>query len=288
MSVLAQSSGSCPRTSAPRATVGDDRAQPADPGRDHGGPAGLRLGGDQPEGLAARGHRDEVGRAVPRRQLASAGHGRAQQHPAGEAEPGGEVEQLTVGTGPCRWSRRATTSSGTRPPRAAISASARTRTSGALSGWIRPANRTIDSSSGRPRDRRARSWAAPSPAPSSTGVSGEKRSRSTPGATTCTAARVGVVEVDEVGRLLGRARDERVGRRDHLVLADQPAAAAPARRRGRGWRSSPSPSCASCAPAARPSDRRRASRPARRASSGSGSRRTSRRDRPASVRRTPR
>jgi hypothetical protein len=147
-----------------------------------------------------------------------------------------------------------------------ISAAARTSTSGALSGWIRPTKRSrTTASAGIPR------W-LPRRSPGRRAV---KVARSTPGGTTAILP----------GR---RRRARRAGGPRSSVLATSRSAisttcSSPISRPG-GSGASPSARCAFltfaivcivCTRAARPTAPRRASRPARRASSASGRRRSS-------------
>ena len=90
-------------------------------------------------------------------------------------------------------------------------ATARRSTSGALSGWSRPANSTTCASSGSPSCSRA-AWVS----------RGRKTERSTPGYDDLDPARVGAVQVDQLLRLEVGARDQHVGGLDHLLLADDP------------------------------------------------------------------
>ena len=60
----AQSSVSWPSTRTPLTPSRTATGRPADRGRHHRRPAGLRLDGDEPEGLGVARHRDEVGGAV--------------------------------------------------------------------------------------------------------------------------------------------------------------------------------------------------------------------------------
>ena len=77
----------------PGPAVLDGAGQPANPRGHHGGAAGLRFKGHEPEGLAVGRHDDNVGRAVPARQL-----GRADRRVVGDdvVHSGGGDQRLEV------------------------------------------------------------------------------------------------------------------------------------------------------------------------------------------------
>ena len=137
--------------------VADGCRQASDVRRHDRGAAGLRLDGDQPEGLAVRGHRDEVRGAVPPHQL-RAGHGRGEAHLRADPQPGSKVLESV---GVCQPRPAGAPEHGhdeLAPPvrvRASRSAAAATRTSGALSGWMRPTNSSTLASCGSPTSARA-------------------------------------------------------------------------------------------------------------------------------------
>ena len=89
-------------------------------------------------------------------------------------------------------------------------ATPRSITSGALSGWIRPTKVIREPSAGRPRRaRRRRADVA-------------ERGQVHAGVDHLDATGVGVVQVDQLPGLVVGVRHEHVGRGDHLLLADQP------------------------------------------------------------------
>ena len=144
-----------------RSAHGDGQA--ADRGREHRRAARLRLDGDQPEGLAVRGH-DQHGRGPePVRELApgrpAAGTARRRRCRAARRASAA----LRAWRGRCRWDRRRPGRRGGRAARGRSSsrtATARSSTSGAFRGCMRPAKSGITASCGRPR--RARAAARPS------------------------------------------------------------------------------------------------------------------------------
>ena len=199
--------------------VTDRRREPADVGRDDGGAARLRLDRDEPEGLAVRRHGDDVGSPVPLGERGPVDR-RHDPQQVRDAQPLGEVLQAHRDRArPSRSRRRGRRRRGGRGRsgrRRTSSAAARTRTSGPLSGWIRPTKRRSTASAGRPSSARAPRLRT-----------GGERHEVDPGLGDGHAGGVGAVELDELGGLPRRC-SRRAGRR--------PRRPGPPRSRGRGAR----------------------------------------------------
>ena len=188
---------------------------------------------DQPERLVVGRDRDEVGRAVPagehRRPHAAGGMstGRPPRAPRGERgelarRPPGAARSAEITTQPRH--RRA-------PGRASIGRAARSSTSGALSGWMRPTNSTTCASDAAARARRR---AAPTLPP---GRRGEGRRGRRRGRRRAPVRGVGVVQLDEVAGL-GRRCWRPAGRpRRPPAPRRSPGPSARARPRARARRS---------------------------------------------------
>ena len=267
-----------PRTSAARAV-----GRPPTRGGDHRRAAGLGLDRDQPERLVVRRDGDQVGgcgTTATRRGAVDRRHEPdlrldAQRGRRARCSSSGCARPVPLGPPSDGDDEPVERSSGRR---ASSSAAARSSTSGAFSGWIRPTNSSTTASAGRPtRGAGPRRWSP-----------GVKTSRSTPGGTDAHPGGVGVVQLDQLARLLVGVGDQPVGGLDDLGLADLAA--------GRLGACHPSASVGVLDPRHRvhrvhqrhaASGRRPASRPGRRASSGSGRGRTSPRAARASARITP-
>ena len=259
-STRAHTFGSWPSTRTPLRPSADGGGQATDRARHHRRAAGLRLDGHEPEGLAVGRDDDEVGGAVVVGQDLLADGRVEADHPAHAERPGQLVEALGVReTRPARPTddRRRPAGRGAKGSAASISAAARTSTSGALSGWIRP-DEHQDDRVGRQAD----------PLPCRGAVTGGEAIEVDSRADDANAAGVGAVEVDELARPRPRCWP-RAGRRPRRPGPRRCCASpAPGRRPRPERSSSPSPSCASSAPAGRPTAPWRASRPVPTASSG--------------------
>ena len=156
-SAAAQASGSWPGDEQPAVAVAHDGGQAADRGGDHRGAAGLGLDGDQAERLVVGGHGDQRWRrrtSGPARSGSPAARtGRRRSMPSSSARAARAVgRSRPLPEGP---PTTGTTSRERRPgSRSSRTATARSSTSGALSGWIRPANISTTASRGQARARR--------------------------------------------------------------------------------------------------------------------------------------
>ena len=209
--------------------VADHGGQPADRGRDHRGGAGLGLDGDQAERLVVGRYGDQrsprrttwparagrpAARTAPRRRCRGARPGRPARSGCSRPEPDGPP---TTGT---------TTRERSSGARSSSTATARSRTSGAFSGWIRPAN---ISTSGLGRQPELAAYGGP--------VQRAEGGQVDAGVDHLDPSGVGVVEVDQLLGLDVGVGDQHVGGLDHLVLADDPGRPARGRRRRRARRS---------------------------------------------------
>ena len=180
----------------------------------HRGAAGLGLDRDQAERLAVRRHDQHGGGPVPVRELVlrrpAAGTARRRRCPSRAASfcsRSGLARPVPLGPPTTGTTRRAR-SDGSLLQEAAT---ARSRTSGAFSGWMRPTKSGISASCGRPS--RARAAARPSPP-------GPETVEVDPGVDDGDLVGVGLVVADEFARLLGGVGDQPVGGADDLGLAD--------------------------------------------------------------------
>ena len=209
--------GSWPSTRTPETPSRTAVRRPPTAAATTGRAAGLRLQGDQAEGLVVAGDDGHVGGAVvlgqPGRRLR-----RQEADDVGDAELARRAPAAAAGRrGRSRWARRRRAPAAGRAARGrrrASRAAACSSTSGALSGWMRPDEQQHQRVVRARRPRAARPRRSP----------GRNRSRSTPGRDDERARGVGAVVLDELAGLLVGVGDQPVGLGDHLLLADHPGA----------------------------------------------------------------
>ena len=211
----AQSAGSWVSSSSPLSPSATTVVSPPTAAAIDRRAGGLRLGGDEAERLVVRRHGDHRRGRVPDRELGR----RDRRH-----------EPDDVGDRAARSASSARASGCSRPvpggaaddrddePRPQVRArasssraTARSSTSGALSGWSRPANSTTWASERQP-ELLARGVGVPRP----------EHGQVDPRVDDLDPAGVGVVQVDQLLGLEVGARDQHVGGLDHLLLADDP------------------------------------------------------------------
>ena len=155
----AQSRGVVARRPAGRWPVAHHRGQSADGGGDHRCAGGLRLDGDQPEATRCTTARRPAWRGVPVDQLGLR-HRRHEPHHVVDAELLGQLgERLGVlepGAGGAADDRDDQPRAQRGGLASSSTATARSITSGAFSGWIRPTNSSTVASAGSPSRARAR------------------------------------------------------------------------------------------------------------------------------------
>ena len=185
--------------------VVDDVEQPADRAGHDGNAARRRFEGDEPEALAATRHDHDVGRAVVAGRAGGVAWAR-RRRPGRRLRARAARARVAASSAAPSTPLAPPTSTRMASPRCSP-ARARTATSGPFNGWIRPTNRMIGRSAGRPT-------AATCAAPISGGEEGVLDSR-----------RHGLdhamgiaVEPAELALLLGTADADRITAADHLGL----------------------------------------------------------------------